>query len=279
MVDELARRSFEVEMRLFIEAIYLKFHYDFRHYARASMKRRLQAAMARFGCPTLSRLQERLIHDSAIFPQLLNFLTVQVSDLFRDPEYFWVLRRSVIPQLRTYPSLKIWIAGCSAGEEAYSMAILLKEENLLERSMIYATDINVQALEQAQSGIFDLARIAGFTENHRLSGGRSSLSDYYSAAYGRAVFDSALRRHMVFSDHSLATDHVFAEMQLISCRNVLIYFNRELQDRAVGIFCEALCRRGYLGIGARESLRFSKFGDRFAEVSKEHRVYQKTGQA
>jgi chemotaxis protein methyltransferase CheR len=155
------------------------------------------------------------------------------------------------------------------------LAILLREEDLLARTLIYATDINAQALQKAEAGVYDVDRIAGFTENHRKSGARSSLSEYYTAAYGRAVFDKALRQHIVFSDHSLATDSVFAEVQLVSCRNVLIYFNRELQDRAVGLFREALCRGGFLGIGAKESLRFSPHAAAFVEFAREDRIFQK----
>ena len=265
----------DIELQLLVEAIYLKYHYDFRAYARASLKRRLGTAMARFGCDTLSQLQDRILHDPAAFPRLLEYLTVQVSDMFRDPSYFLSLRRVVLPLLRTYPSLKIWVAGCSAGEEVYSLAILLREEGLLARSIIYATDINATALQKAEAGVYELDRVAGFTDNHRRSGARSSLSDYYTAAYGNAVFDKSLRKHIVFSDHSLATDSVFAEVQLVSCRNVLIYFDRALQDRAVGLFREALCRRGFLGIGPRESIRFSTHADVFDELVRDDRIYQK----
>jgi chemotaxis protein methyltransferase CheR len=268
-------KAFDIEMRLLVEAIYLRYHYDFRGYAHASLKRRLVAAMGRFGCKTLSQLQDRVLHDPQMFPRLLDFLTVQVSEMFRDPRYFLSLREQVVPMLRTYPSLKVWVAGCSTGEEVYSLAILLREEGLLERTIIYATDINVQALEKAEAGVFDVDRIAGFTENHRRAGAKSSLSDYYTAAYGSAVFDKSLRSHVVFSDHSLATDSVFAEVQLVSCRNVLIYFERPLQDRAIGLFREALGRKGYLGIGAKESLRFSSHADAFDEVAREDRIYQK----
>jgi chemotaxis protein methyltransferase CheR len=155
----------------------------------------------------------------------------------------------------------------------------LQEEGLLQRSLIYATDINSHALQKAEAGVYDVERIADFTENHRKSGARSSLSDYYTAAYGRAVFDKSLKKHIVFSDHSLATDSVFAEMQFVSCRNVLIYFNRTLQDRAIGLFREALCRKGFLGIGAKESLRFSLHTDAFEEIVREDRIYQKKGDA
>jgi chemotaxis protein methyltransferase CheR len=268
-------REFDIELNLLIEAIYHMYHYDFRGYAPASLRRRLRAAMTRFGCRSLSQLQHKVVHDAATFPLLLDFLTVQVSEMFRDPGYFLALREQVVPLLRTYPSLKIWVAGCSAGEEAYSLAILLREEGLLSKSIIYATDINTGTLQKAAAGVYDLERIAGFTANHHQSGARTSLSDYYTAAYGRAVFNKSLKDHIVFSDHSLATDSVFAEMQLVSCRNVLIYFNRSLQDRALGLFREALCRQGFLGIGAKESLRFSSHADAFLDFVPAQKIFQR----
>jgi chemotaxis protein methyltransferase CheR len=267
--------DFEIELQLLLDAIYLKYHYDFRSYAMASLRRRLRTALDRFGCSTLSQLQDRVLRDAVLFQSLLDLLTIPVSEMFRDPRYFRTLRETVVPVLRTYPSLKIWIAGCSTGEEAYSFAILLREEGLLERTLIYATDINAKTLARAETGVYDVDRIAGFTENYRQSGGATSLSDYYTAAYGRAVFDKTLRTRMVFSDHSLATDSVFAEVQLISCRNVLIYFNRPLQDRALGLFRESLCYRGYLGLGAKETVRFSSHAGAFAEVSAGERIFQK----
>lgn len=270
-------REFDIELGLLLDAIYHKYHYDFREYAKASMKRRLRSAMNRFGYNTLSQLQDRVLHDPAMFPPLLDYLTVHVSDMFRDPLYFRALREQVVPILRTFPSLKLWVAGCSNGEEVYSLAILLQEEGLLSRTIIYATDINPHALQKAEAGLYDVKLVAGFTENHRLSGGRSSLSDYYTAAYGAALFNKSLKKHIVFSDHSLATDSVFAEVQLISCRNVLIYFDRVLQDRSVGLFRDALCYNGFLGIGSKETLRFSKHADAFVPVSPEQRIYQKKG--
>ncbi|WP_394791968.1 CheR family methyltransferase [Rhodoferax sp.] len=268
-------KIFDIELRLLVDAIYLKYHFDFRGYADASLKRRLTAAMLRFGCATLSQLQDKVLHGAAVFPALLDYLTVQVSEMFRDPAYFRSLRNEVVPLLRTYPSLKIWVAGCSAGEEVYSLAILLREEGLLERTVIYATDINPHALKRAEAGVYDLERIAGFTTNHQNSGAHSSLSDYYTAAYGRAVFDKSLRKQIVFSDHSLATDSVFAEVHLVSCRNVLIYFDRTLQDRALGLFSSALCRKGFLGLGSKESIRFSSSADAFDEFVREDRIFQK----
>ncbi len=272
----LATRDFEIELQLLLEAIHLKYHYEFRGYAIASLRRRLRAAMDHFGCTTLSQVQDRVLHDPAAFPILLDYLTVPVSDMFRDPPYFRALRTHVVPVLRTYPSLKVWVAGCSTGEEVYALAILLREEGLLDRTLIYATDINPRTLQQAEAGVYARARIAGFTENYRQSGGRSSLSDYYTAAYDGAVFDRSLRERVVFSDHSLATDSVFAEVHLVSCRNVLIYFNRVLQDRAIGLFRGALCRRGFLGIGAKESLRFSTHNEAFVEVARQERLFQRS---
>jgi chemotaxis protein methyltransferase CheR len=266
----------DIELRLLIDAIYLRYHYDFRGYAAASLKRRLTAAPSHFGCKTLSQLQDKVLHEPATFPALLSLLTVPVSEMFRDPSYFLSLRQKVVPLLRTYPSLKMWVAGCSTGEEVYSLAILLREEGLLERTLIYATDINPQTLQQAAAGVYAVDRIAGFTENHRKAGGRASLSDYYTAAYGRAVIDKSFRRHIVFSDHSLATDSVFAEVQFVSCRNVLIYFKPELQDRALGLFRDALCRKGFLGIGMKESLRFSAHARSFSDVVYEDRIFQRT---
>lgn len=270
-------REFDIEFRLLIDAIYHLYHYDFRDYASASLRRRMKTALGRFDCHTLSQLQDRVVHEPQVFAVLLDYLTVQVSEMFRDPSYFLALREQVVPLLRTYPSLKVWVAGCSAGEEAYSIAILLREEGLLARTLIYATDINPHTLQKAEAGVYDVDRIAGFTLNHRGSGARSSLSDYYTAAYGRAVFDKSLKEHIVFSDHSLATDSVFAEVQLVSCRNVLIYFNRGLQDRALGLFHESLCRQGFLGVGSRETLRFSSHADAFDPFVKQERIYQKSG--
>lgn len=267
----------DIELRLLLDAIFRKYHYDFRGYSMASIKRRLLHAREKFGCGTFSLLQDKVLHDPTVMPELLTYLTVQVSELFRDPAYFRGIRQHVVPFLKTYPSIKVWVAGCSGGEELYSLAILFREEELESRTMFYATDINPKALRCAEAGVYGLDRLATFTANHQLSGGKSSLSDYYTAAYGGAVFDKTLRKRVVFSDHSLVSDTVFAEMQLISCRNVLIYFDRELQDRAIGLFAESLSRQGFLGLGAKENLRFSRYADRFTEFSKEDRIYQKRG--
>ena len=265
----------DIEIRLLLEAIFRKYHYDFRGYAMASVKRRLIQARDHFHCQTFSALQDMILHDPGMMTAMLPYLTVQVSELFRDPLYFKAVREKVVPHLKTYPSLKVWIAGCSTGEELYSFAILFREEGLFERTMFYATDINHDALKKAEAGVYNLDRLKLFTENHRLSGGKSSLSDYYTAAYGAASFDKSLRKNVVFSDHSLATDAVFAETQMVSCRNVLIYFDRALQDRAISLFHDSLARKGFLGLGSKETLRFSSSADAFSDFAHDERIYQK----
>ena len=265
----------ELELDLLLEALWRHYHYDFRGYSRGSLHRRLARAQQRHGCESLSQLQHLLLRDAAVFADLMGFLTIQVSEMFRDPAYFRALREMVVPHLRTYPSLKIWIAGCANGEEFYSLAILFREEGLEDRTIFYCTDISPAALKKAEAGIYDLDRIAQFTENHRLAGGKQSLSDYYTAAYGAAVFDKTLRRRAVFAEHNLASDQVFAEVQLVSSRNVLIYFDRELQDRALGLFGGSLVRGGFLGLGSKETLRFSRYSDAFADFHEAEKIYRR----
>lgn len=266
---------FDLEVRLLLEALYQRYHHDFRDYAMASVRRRVRQTMQRLDCQRVSDLQHRILHEPDAFAQALPFFTVQVSEMFRDPAYFLALREHVIPVLRTYPSLKLWVAGCSHGEEVWSLAILLAEEGLLERTLIYATDINPQALRAAESATYETRRIAGFSRNYQAAGGTGALSDYYSSAYGRAVFDRGLRKHVVFADHSLATDAVFSEVHMVSCRNVLIYFNAGLQDRAIGLFRDALVHRGFLGLGSRESLRFGANADAFEPMVAAQKLFRK----
>lgn len=265
----------DIELRLLIEAIYLKYSYDFRNYSGASQKRRVLHALPHMECKTISDLQARVLHDPNAFMQLLQYLTIPVSEMFRDPSYYLALRQQVVPFLKTYPSLKIWIAGCSTGEEIYSMAIMLKEEGLLDRSIIYATDINPVSLEKARKGVFALDRIKDYTSNYQKAGGKATLSDYYTAAYDAALFDRSLCENVSFADHSLATDTVFSETNLICCRNVLIYFNRKLQERALGLFHESLCHRGFMGLGSKESIEFSAYTNRFEPLDKAQRIYRK----
>lgn len=265
----------EIELDLLIEAIWRQYHYDFRGYSRGSLHRRMERARQRFECESLSHLQHLVVRNPGVFAELMGFLTIQVSEMFRDPAYFRSLRETVVPHLRTWPSLKVWIAGCANGEEFYSLAILFREEGLEDRTIFYCTDISPAALEKAQAGVYDLERIQQFSENHRLAGGKTSLSDYYTAAYGAAVFDKSLRSQAVFAEHNLASDQVFSEVQLISSRNVLIYFDRDLQDRALGLFGESLVRRGFLGLGAKESLRFSSHAQAFDDFEEREKIYRR----
>jgi chemotaxis protein methyltransferase CheR len=267
----------DIELRMLVEAVYLKYNYDFRDYTGASQKRRVLAALQAMNCATVSELQARVMHDPAAFAQLLQFLTIPVTEMFRDPEYFLAIRQQVAPVLKTYPSLNVWVAGCSTGEEVYSLAILLQEEGLLERTQIYATDINPDSLEAARRGVMPLERMRLYTENYQKSGGKRAFSDYYTAAYGGALFERSLVENVTFADHSLATDSVFAETHFVSCRNVMIYFNRRLQNRVLGLFYESLCHRGFLGLGSKESIEFSSYAQRFEVMARRERLYRKVG--
>ena len=270
-----ADAAFDIELKLLLDAVYLRYQHDFRQYSIASLRRRIRQALDRFQCATVSELQGRVLRDPDMFAALLQYFTVQVSEMFRDPPYFAAIRSRVVPHLDTYPYIKVWVAGCSTGEEAWSLAILLEEEGLLARTLIYATDINAQALATAEAGVYALDRLAQFSTSYLQAGGKRSLADYYTAAYGNAIFDRALRSQIVFSEHSLATDSVFSEVELVSCRNVLIYFDRELQGRAFRLFHDALAPRGFLGIGSRETVRFSPVADAFEEFAAAERIYRK----
>jgi len=265
----------DIELRLLMEAIYLRYSYDFRDYTGASQKRRVAYALGQLDLPSISALQERVLREPAMFARLLQYLTVPVSEMFRDPAYFLALRQQVVPHLHTYPSVTVWVAGCSTGEEVYSLAILLREEGLLERTRIYATDINPESLAQARQGIFPLDAVRRYTANYQRSGGKRAFSDYYTAAYDAARFDPTLCADVIFADHSLATDSVFAQTQLVSCRNVLIYFNRALQDRALGLFHESLSYRGFLGLGSKESIDFSNWSGHFDTLARAERIFRK----
>lgn len=273
----MSARMADVEIRLLLEAIYARYHYDFRSYAMASLKRRLTQACDSLGVATLSGLQERVLHEPESFSTLLQYLTVQVSDMFRDPDFFLALRRDVLPLLATWPSIKVWCAGCSTGEEAYSLAILLREEGLLDRAIVYATDINAQSLRSAATGVYPLERLREFTENHRRSGSPGSLSDYYHASGDAAIMDASLRRKITFSDHSLATDNVFSEVHLITCRNVLIYFDHALRERALKLFADSLVNGGFLGLGSKESLRFTQAAVWFTDFVAQEKLYRRKG--
>ena len=265
----------DLDIDILFEAVFRKYSYDFRHYARASLRRRVEAAVSALHLDSIAHLQHVVLRDQAAFTRLLSQITIPVSEMFRDPFYFRSLRDRALPILATYPSLKVWVAGCSTGEEVYSLAILLDEAGLLERALIYATDINPESLRAAQQGVYALDRVAGFTRSYQEAGGARSLSEYYTAAYSAVAFDRRLSSRIVFSDHDLATDTAFAEVQLISCRNVLIYFDRVLQDRAVALFDESLASRGFLGLGSRESLHMSASAAAFEPVDASAKLYRK----
>jgi len=256
----------ERAMDALLDTIYARRHYDFRRYARASLRRRLSVAVIELRCQSLPDLQDKVLADDHAFGALVRILTVPLSEMFRDPPFFRTFREEIVPELHTYPSLKLWVAGCSSGEEVYSLAIVLDEEGLLDRCLIYATDINEDSLARARAGVYPIDRMKLFSDNYFRSGGKRSLSRYYTAAYGGAVLTRSLVDNVVFSDHSLATDSVFSEVEVVTCRNVMIYFDRILQDRVLGLFRDALPRRGFLGLGSKETVQFSTQVASFSEL-------------
>lgn len=265
----------EIELQLLLEAIYLRYGYDFRSYSRASLRRRVDQHLVLGRYESVGALIHAILHEGEAFSALLSGLTINVTEMFRDPDFYRVFREKVVPVLRTHPFLKIWHAGCATGEEIYSMAILLEEEGLYERSQIYATDIDKEVLEKARRGIFTVAELRKYTDNYQRAGGKASLSDYYTAKYDNVIMDPRLKKNVIFADHDLATDQVFGEMQVVLCRNVLIYFNRELQNRVFQLFHDSLDIGGTLCLGTKESLRFASCADRFDVVDKAQRIYRK----
>ncbi|NWK46537.1 CheR family methyltransferase [Ralstonia pickettii] len=272
---DVADDNFALELELLLEAIFHKYQHDFRHYSRASLRRRLKQALHDLRVENLSLLQGTVLRDPSLFNALFKYLTVQVSEMFRDPSYYRALREEVVPVLRTYPSLKVWVPGCSTGEELWSLAILFAEEGLSDRTLFYATDINAEALAAARAGIYDVERLDSYSAQYLAAGGKHTLSHYFHVAYGAAKFDAALIGQSMFADHSLATDGVFSEVHLVSCRNVLIYFDRPLQDRAIGLFKDSLVWHGFLGLGSKESLQFNLHADAFETINSKDRVYRK----
>ena len=264
-----------IEADFLIEAIHRRYGYDFREYSKAHIKRRLRHRLIRSGLGSMAEMMHRLLVDQDFFEILLLDLSINVTEMFRDPWFYQTVRTEVVPLLRTYPFSKIWHAGCSSGEEVYSMAILLKEEGLWNRIQIYATDLNEVVLKQAKEGIYPIGGIKGWTRNYQQAGGRESFADYYTADYDSAVLDRRLREKIVFADHNLVTDGVFGEMNLIVCRNVLIYFSRRLQNRALDLFGRSLIPGGFLCLGSKETLRFSQNEDQFEVVSEEAKIYRK----
>ncbi len=265
----------DIEIRLLLEAIYQLYGYDFRSYSPASMRRRIMHRLTMSGFSTVLEMTDRVLRDRQFFVTLLNDLTVNVTEMFRDPEFYKAFREEVVPVLKTFPFIKIWHAGCSTGEEIYSMAILLEEEGLYERAMLYATDIDKNVLAAAKKGIYPIHAFKQYTDNYRRAGGRQSLSDYATARYDSVIMEQRLKRNIVFADHDLATDQVFGEMHVILCRNVLIYFDRPLQQRVFKLFGESLDMGGFLCLGTKESLRFSGNEESFDVVNRSLRIFRK----
>ena len=276
-VEEQAARDDvdEIELSLLLEGIYRRYGFDFREYAPASLRRRVWRRVHAEGLTTLSALQDRLLHDPACMERLLLDLSINVTAMFRDPTFYIAFRQKVVPILRTYPFTRIWTAGCSTGEEVYSLAILLHEAGVYERTRIYATDINETVLDRARRGVFPLDKMREYTQNYISAGGERAFSEYYVAKYDGAQFQRSLMENVVFAQHNLVSDRSFNEFNVVVCRNVMIYFDRALQDRVHRLFYDSLVTFGVLALGAKESIRFSHYEDRYEELDAAERLYKK----
>ncbi|MGZ2371165.1 CheR family methyltransferase [Ancylomarina sp. YFZ004] len=268
--------NIDIEIPLILEAIYQKYGYDFRRYSRSHIKRRLVHRLAISNLESISQMQDKLMRSKDFFIELLEDLSINVTEMFRDPDFYASFREHVIPNLKTYPFIKIWHAGCSTGEEVYSFAILLREEGILDRCQIYATDFNRKVLEVAKQGIYPIRNIDQYERNYVKSGGKSKLSNFYTMKYGSIKLDQSLVKKVVFADHNLVTDSVFAEVNLIICRNVLIYFNRDLQNKVINLFHESLSSSGHLCLGSKESLKFTSKESCFSDVDDKQKIYKKS---
>lgn len=266
-----------LEIQLLLEGVFRYYGFDFRNYALASLKRRIWNTIHSEQLTSVSGLQEKVLHDPACMERFLLSLSINVTAMFRDPSFFLAFRSKVVPLLRTYPFIRIWHAGCSTGEEVYSMAILLQEEGLYHRCRIYATDMNEVVLKKAKAGIFPLKLMQEYTQNYLKAGGKQSFSEYYTAAYDNAIFRSSLKENVVFSQHNLATDGSFNEFNVILCRNVLIYFNQLLQERVHKLLYESVCMFGVLGLGHQESLKFTPQEKHYEELEGHEKIYRRIG--
>ena len=264
-----------IEIELLLEGIFRHYGFDFRSYAYASIRRRLWKRIEEEGLSSVSALQERVLHEPAMMEKLLLDLSINVTAMFRDPNFYQTFREHVVPLLRTYPFIRIWHAGCSTGEEVYSMAILLQEEGLYDRSRIYATDINEVVLQRAKAGIFPLDRMQEYTDNYMRAGGNRSFSEYYTAKYDGALFDQSLTKNVVFSQHNLVTDRSFSEFNVILCRNVLIYFDKTLQSKVHSLFYDSLVMFGVLVLGSKETLRFMSHEDCYQQIAPPEKIFRK----
>ena len=264
-----------LEIQLLLEAVKQRYGHDFHDYAPASLKRRIREFQGETGCQHIAELISLILHDEAMFGLLLRYLSVTVTEMFRDPSFFLKLREVVIPWLKTWPFIKIWHAGCATGEEVYSMAILLEEAGILDRAQIYATDMNEGSLQIARQGIYSTENLPLYEDNYIKSGGSGLLNSYYHQRYSSLKFHRRLSENMTFASHNLVTDGVFGEMHLIICRNVLIYFNRELKSRVFKLFHDSMCLNGMLCLGARESIRFSNIDSLYDPVDIDQKIYRR----
>lgn len=274
ILSEWQRENEKIELEMLLEAIYRKYHYDFKEYSRAHLKRRLKYRLNMAKLDSFSQMQHKVLYDRAFFESLLLDLSINVTEMFRDPSFYLAMRQEVIPLIRDIPFVKIWHAGCSTGEEVYSMAILLKEEGLYDKVQIYATDFNTLVLEKAKEAIYPIELIKEYTVNYQKAGGLDSFAEYYSAKYESVILEPSLRERIVFADHNLVTDGVFGEMNVILCRNVLIYFTKKLQARVVKLFLDSLTPSGFLCLGSKESLQFSEYYSHFAPLVEKEKIYQ-----
>ncbi len=265
----------KIEIDLFLEALNRRYGYDFRNYAQASVRRRVQHLLAKTEYTQISELIPRILYDEAYSQSLVHAFSITVTEMFRDPSFYRSIREKVIPYLRTYPFVRVWHAGCATGEEVYSMAILLQEEGLYERTTIFATDFNDVALDNAREGIYSLGGMRQYAENYRQAGGSRSFAEYYHARYESAIMSQSLKRNITFANHNLVTDGVFSEVHLVVCRNVLIYFDRPLQNRVLKLFADSLIYGGFLCLGSKETMQFSDVQELFKGIDDREKVYQK----
>lgn len=267
----------DIEVQLLVEGVYRRYGYDFRNYATASLKRRIRNFLRNEGLSSVSALQEKVLSDRNWANRLLMGLTVNTTAMFRDPSFYVAFRSEVVPLLRTYPFIRIWHAGCSTGQEVYSMAILLQEAGLYQRCRIYATDTNERVLQIARQGIYPHQQMQEYTQLYLKAGGQKPFSEYYTASHGNALLRPSLREHVVFGQHNLVTDRSFNEFNVILCRNVLIYFNSTLQNHVHELFYNSLCKFGILGLGKQETLRFTTYETQYDELVRSEKIYRRRG--
>jgi chemotaxis protein methyltransferase CheR len=265
----------QLEIDLLLEGVYRRYGYDFRQYARGSLRRRIYKRVLDERVSSISNLQERILRDPQALERLILELSINVTAMFRDPTFYMSLRTKVVPLLRTYPFIRIWVAGCSTGEEVYSLAMVLHEEGLYDRARIYATDINERVLQRAEEGIFPLDKMRGYTENYIKAGGRQAFSEYYAAGSKGAIFNRDLIQNVVFAQHNLVSDRSFNEFNLIMCRNVMIYFDKALQNHVHELFHRSLVNFGVLSLGRKESIRFTSHEHCYEPIDGTERIYKK----